>query len=204
MSWTVLPLHFRKRERPLSDRPYIHPLALVETSDVGAGTRVWAFAHVMSGAKVGENCNVGDHAFVEDGATVGDRVTIKNGCLIWHGVEIEDEVFIGPNVVFTNDATPRMRYKTGPEDWVHTHVASRASIGANSTILCGIRLGSNCMIGAGSVVTRDVPDHALVYGNPATQHGWVCECGAVLDGAFSCAGCGRRYGRKRGGGLSER
>lgn len=181
---------------------FIHPQALVESDQVGSGTRIWAFAHVMKGARIGEDCNIGDHAFVEDGATIGDRVTVKNGCLIWHGVHIDDDVFVGPNVVFTNDLLPRVRYKTGAEDWIETEVASRASIGANSTILCGIRLGHNCMVGAGSVVTRSVADHALVYGNPAVRRAWVCDCGQILDLDYRCESCGRDYVENENG-LSE-
>ena len=115
--------------------------------------------------------------FIESGAVLGDRVVVKNNSLIWHGVRIGDDVFIGPNTVFTNVLAPRARYQTYREDWEKTDVADRATIGANSTIVSGIRLGYNCMIGAGSVVTKDVPDHALVLGNPARQVGWVCDCG---------------------------
>jgi acetyltransferase-like isoleucine patch superfamily enzyme len=172
---------------------FVHPTALVESSQVGSGTRVWAFAHILEGAVVGENCKIGDHVFIEGGANLGDRVTVKNNSLIWHGVTIGDDVFVGPNAVFTNDLAPRVRYQTGPDDWEKTLVADRASIGANSTIVAGIRLGLNSMVGAGSVVTRDVPDHALVYGNPARQVGWVCDCGHKLPDELACANCGRRY-----------
>jgi acetyltransferase-like isoleucine patch superfamily enzyme len=171
----------------------VHPTALVETTSIGEGTRVWAFAHILAGAVIGADCKIGDHAFIEGGATLGDRVTVKNNSLIWHGVYIGDDVFVGPNTVFTNDLSPRVRYATGPSDWVETLVEDRASIGANSTIVAGIRLGFTCMIGAGSVVTRDVPDHALVYGNPARQIGWVCDCGTKLDMALHCPACGRQY-----------
>lgn len=172
---------------------YVHPTALVETSEIGTGTRVWAFAHIMEGAVVGVDCKIGDHAFIEGGVVLGDRVVVKNNSLIWHGVSIGDDVFIGPNTVFTNVVAPRARYQTFPEDWVKTVVSDRASIGANSTIVCGIRLGYNCMIGAGSVVTRDVPDHALVLGNPARSGGWVCDCGQKLDADLACPSCGRVY-----------
>jgi acetyltransferase-like isoleucine patch superfamily enzyme len=172
---------------------YVHPNALVESNEVGSGTRVWAFAHIMEGAVVGQDCKVGDHVFIESGAVLGDRVVIKNNSLIWHGVSIGDDVFVGPNTVFTNVLAPRARYQTYPEDWVKTEVADRASIGANSTIVCGIRLGYNSMIGAGSVVTRDVPDHALVFGNPARLEGWVCDCGHKLPESLICLECGRAY-----------
>ena len=183
----------------MADDLFVHPAALVESEEVGSGTRVWAFAHVMKGAIVGRDCNIGDHAFIESGAVLGDRVTVKNGCLIWHGVRIGDDVFIGPGVVFTNDLAPRVRYKTGPEDWLQTEVAGRASIGANATVVCGIRIGFNSMIGAGAVVTKDVLDHALVVGNPASRQGWVCDCGTMLDTKLTCENCGRRYSARSSG-----
>jgi acetyltransferase-like isoleucine patch superfamily enzyme len=186
----------------VTSETYVHPTALVETDDVGRGTRVWAFAHIMEGAVVGEDCKIGDNAFIESGAILGDRVVVKNNSLIWHGVSIGDDVFVGPNTVFTNVAAPRARYQTYPEDWVKTEVADRASIGANSTIVCGIRLGVNSMIGAGSVVTTDVPDHALAYGNPARRAGWVCDCGQKLGDDLTCPECGRSY-RETPDGLVE-
>lgn len=176
-----------------ADRFFAHETALVESDQVGEGTQVWAFAHIMKDAVVGAACKVGDHAFIESGATLGDRVVVKNGCLIWHGVHIGDDVFVGPNVVFTNVVAPRARYQTTADDWVNTEVAERATLGANSTIVCGIRIGVNAMVGAGSVVIRDVPDHGLVVGNPARQIGWACDCGTKLDGAYTCSMCGRRY-----------
>ncbi|NIQ81634.1 MAG: N-acetyltransferase [Anaerolineae bacterium] len=153
----------------------------------------------MDGATIGSDCKIGDHSFIESGVVLGDRVTVKNGSLIWHGVTTGEDVFIGPGVVFTNDLTPRVRHQTGPEDWIATEVASGASIGANATILCGIRIGYNSMIGAGSVVTRDVPDHALVIGNPASQRGWVCDCGSALATTLDCPKCGRHYRRVEAG-----
>ena len=186
----------------MSADPFIHPSALVESESIGNGTRIWAFAHVMKGAVVGDHCKIGDHAFVESGAVLGDRVTVKNSSLIWHGVTIGDDVFVGPNVVFTNDLRPRVRYPTGPADWVETDVGSGASIGANSTIVCGLRVGRNSMIGAGTVVSKDVPDHALVVGNPGVQKGWVCECGETLGDGLSCSNCGRSY-RRIDSGLEE-
>jgi UDP-2-acetamido-3-amino-2,3-dideoxy-glucuronate N-acetyltransferase len=175
--------------------PLVHARALVESDEIGAGTRVWAFAHIMKGAIVGKDCKIGDHVFIESGAVLGDRVTVKNGCLIWHGVHIQDDVFVGPGVVFTNDMTPRVRYQTTSEDWLETEIAERASIGANSTILSGIRIGRNSMVGAGSVVTKGVPNHALVVGNPARQEGWVCDCGNPLADDLTCHHCGRSYER---------
>ena len=168
---------------------YSHPSALVETDQVGAGTKIWAFAHVMDGAVIGADCNIGDHVFIETGATVGNGVTIKNNALIWKGVNIADYAFIGPNVVFTNDRRPRssrlplMKQKNFSEkDWlVETFVEEGASIGANATILPGVRLGRYCMVGAGSVVTRDVEPFALVVGNPACVLGKMDEEGRRVD-----------------------
>jgi len=166
-------------------KPTIHPKALVETDQIGEDTKIWAFAHVMEGAEIGADCNIGDHAFIETGAVLGNGVTIKNNVLIWKGVHIADYVFIGPNAVFTNDLRPRssrmpqMKEKELSEkDWlVETHVEEGASIGANATILPGIRLGKYCMVGAGSVVTREVEPFTLVAGNPARVIGKVDESG---------------------------
>ena len=171
---------------------FVHEKALCESEEVGPGTRIWAFAHVMEGARVGAGCNVGDHAFIESGAVVGDRVTIKNAVLVWDGVTIEDEVFVGPNVVFTNDLAPRVAFKIRPEDFVPTRVRRGASLGAQATIVCGVTIGENAMVGAGSVVLRDVPAHALVVGNPARHAGWACACGKRLAQDLRCA-CGRAY-----------
>lgn len=177
---------------------FIHDKALCESDDVGARTRVWAFAHIMKGARVGADCNVCDHAFVEAGAQVGDRVTIKNNVLLWDGVIVEDEVFLGPNAVFTNDMNPRAAFKKAPEDFSKTRVCHGASIGANATIVCGVEIGKQAFIGAGSVVIRDVPSHALVVGNPARQIGWMCNCGTKLDDSLECA-CGRKFTEASGG-----
>ena len=171
----------------------IHPSAIVESESIGEGTMIWAFVHIMDGAVVGSNCKIGDHVFIESGAVVGDRVTVKNNALIWHGVNIGDDVFVGPNVVFTNDMNPRAHRPSGPEDWLDTQVEAGVSIGANSTIVCGLTLSRHAMVGAGSVVTKDVRRHELVAGNPARHLGWVCECGERLEGGLSCAACGRKY-----------
>ncbi|QNN52184.1 acyltransferase [Nocardioides mesophilus] len=166
--------------------PYVHPRALCESTEVGARTRVWAFAHVMEGAVVGEDCNVCDHAFIESGARVGDRVTVKNGVLVWDGVRVEDDVFLGPAVVFTNDLRPRAHLKRSGDALTPTLVRRGATLGANVTVVCGVTIGRHAFVAAGSVVTRDVPDFAFVAGNPARQRGWVCRCGERLVDGTTC------------------
>lgn len=169
---------------------YFHPKALVDDKKaVGAGTSVWAFAHVMKGARVGRDCNIGDGCFVERGAVIGDRVTVKNGVSVWDGVTLEDGVFAGPNAVFTNDLWPITRnpgFTLSP-----TRVRKGAGIGANATVVCGTTVGEYALVGAGAVVTRDVPAHALVYGNPARVRAWICRCRKKLrfsNGAAACCG----------------
>lgn len=142
-----------------------HPHAIVESSRIGEGTRVWAFAHVLPDAIIGRDCNICDHVFIENGVTVGDRVTVKCGVQLWDGVRIEDDVFIGPNVTFTNDPFPRSKQHL--DKYPETVVRKGASIGANATILPGLTIGPGAMIGAGAVVTRSVPRDAVVVGNPA-------------------------------------
>lgn len=180
---------------------FVHDKGLCESDDVGARTRVWAFAHIMKGAKVGSDCNVCDHAFVESGCVVGSHCTIKNNVLLWDRVTLEDWVFVGPNAVFTNDFSPRAAVKKTREQFRPTLVKQGASIGANATIVCGVTIHECAMIGAGAVVIRDVPRHALVVGNPARQIGWACACGEKLPASLRCT-CGKAY-RKAEGGLEE-
>lgn len=150
---------------------FVHPQGICETSDVGEGTRVWAFTHVLAGARLGSDCNVCDHVFIENDVVVGDRVTIKSGVQLWDGIRVGDDVFIGPNATFTNDPFPRS--KAYAHEIPATRVADGASIGANATILPGLVIGPRAMVGAGSVVTRDVPACAIVTGNPARVVGVV-------------------------------
>jgi UDP-2-acetamido-3-amino-2,3-dideoxy-glucuronate N-acetyltransferase len=171
---------------------FVHPRGLCESEDVGPRTRIWAFAHVMKGAVVGADCNVGDHAFIEGGARIGNRVTVKNAVLVWDQVTVEDEVFLGPNMIFTNVRDLRAALRPRPEEFLPTLVRRGASIGANATIVCGVTVGERALVGAGSVVTADVPAYALVAGNPARRVGWVCGCGARLPRSLRCA-CGQRY-----------
>ena len=171
---------------------FVHPEALCESEEIGPRTRVWAFAHVMKGAKVGADCNICDHAFIESGVLLGNKVNVKNGVLVFDKVVVEDEVFLGPNMVFTNDRNPRVAFKKGPEKFLQTLVRKGASIGANVTVVCGVTIGEQAFVGAGSVVTHDVPAHALVVGNPARRTAWMCECGEKLSSDYSCK-CGLRY-----------
>jgi len=150
---------------------FVHERGLCESEDVGDGTRIWAFAHVLPGARLGADCNVCDGVFIEGGVTVGDRVTIKSGVQLWEGVELEDDVFVGPNATFTNDRFPRSR--AWLDEYPRTIVRQGASIGANATILPGIEIGRGAMVGAGAVVTRPVPPNAVVSGNPARIHSYV-------------------------------
>jgi acetyltransferase-like isoleucine patch superfamily enzyme len=178
----------------VSSNAFIHPHALVGgAAIIGKGTRVWAFAHVCDGAVIGEDCNLCDHTFLEKGVRVGDRVTIKCGVYLWDGVVIEDDVFVGPCVAFTNDLRPRSRKY--PDLFLKTHLRQGCSIGANATLL-PVTVGRWAMVGAGAVVTREVPAHALVCGNPARLTGWVCRCGQGLEfsgAAIAQCGCGRSF-----------
>jgi UDP-2-acetamido-3-amino-2,3-dideoxy-glucuronate N-acetyltransferase len=182
----------------LEKKFFVHPQALVESDDIGPNTRVWAFAHVMAGACIGANCNIGDHAFVESGVQLGNNVTVKNGVSVWQGVEIEDDVFLGPNCVFTNDPNPRAYIKKKADGLLPTLVRTRVTIGANATIVCGVTIGQYAFIGAGTVVIRDVPDFALVVGNPARQIGWMCVCATKLPAEsvphpLVCSACGSSF-----------
>lgn len=148
-----------------------HPQSIVESENIGQNTRIWAFTHILPKARIGEDCNICDHVFVENDVVLGNRVTVKCGVQLWDGLRVEDDVFIGPNVTFTNDMFPRS--KQHPEKYLQTQIKQKASIGANATILPGITIGSNAMIGAGSVVTGNVPANAIATGNPAYITGYI-------------------------------
>jgi UDP-2-acetamido-3-amino-2,3-dideoxy-glucuronate N-acetyltransferase len=154
----------------MTERPnnvQIHPNALCESVRIGAGSRIWAFAHILPGAVIGQDCNICDGVFIENDVVVGNRVTVKCGVQLWDGVRLEDDVFIGPNATFTNDPFPRSRVR--PAEFSVTTVKRGASIGANATSLPGLVIGEGAMVGAGSVVTRDVPPNVVVVGNPARE-----------------------------------
>ena len=170
-----------------------HESAYVDQgAQVGSGTRIWHFSHIMAGAKVGKNCSLGQNVNVGSKAVLGNWVKVQNNVSIYDDVVIEDEVFCGPSMVFTNVINPRA-FIERKQEYKKTIVHRGASIGANATIVCGVMLGAYCFVGAGSVVTKDVPDYALVYGSPARQHGWVCTCGVKLNQDLTCPKCGKKY-----------
>jgi UDP-2-acetamido-3-amino-2,3-dideoxy-glucuronate N-acetyltransferase len=175
---------------------YVHPSSFVdEGAVVGKGTKVWHFCHVLSGAVIGERCNIGQNCVIMPGTKLGNNVKMQNNVSVYEGVELEDDVFCGPSMVFTNVGTPRSHVNRRGE-YERTLVKKGASIGANATVVCGHNLGRYSFVGAGSVVTKDVKDFALVVGNPARQIGWMCQCGerlAVAKGQGNCARCGSRY-----------
>lgn len=170
---------------------FIHPSAEVQTNKIGEGTRIWQFVVILNQAEIGKNCNINSHCFIENDVVIGDNVTVKCGVQIWDGIHIENNVFIGPNVTFTNDKKPRS--KQYPDEFDKTIIKEGASIGANATILSGLTIGRYAMIGAGSVVTKNIPDNTLWYGNPAKFAGYVCDCGTKLDENKKCPNCGKTF-----------
>ncbi|MBR2156500.1 MAG: N-acetyltransferase [Campylobacter sp.] len=164
----------------------IHQSSEVQSKNIGENTNIWQFCVVLKGAKIGKNCNINFNVFVENDVQIGDNVTIKSGVQIWDGVRIENDAFIGPNVTFTNDFLPRSKqYK----EFVKTTIKKGASIGANSTIICGVNIGEYAMVGAGSVVTKNIGKQELWYGNPACFKGYVCKCGQKCDESLACKDC---------------
>ncbi len=172
---------------------------------IGSGTAVWHFCHIMGDVEIGRDCRIGQNVAIGPGVRIGNNVKIQNNVSVYRGVMLEDDVFCGPSMVFTNVLAPRSAFPRDPdEDFLPTLVRRGATIGANATIICGVTIGRQAMIGAGSVVTRDVAAHALVYGNPAVRHGWACECGVILEfennsskqeESTTCIECGRQYRR---------
>ena len=169
----------------------IHPLSDVNSTNIGKDTNIWQFCVVLEKAKIGNNCNISALCLIENDVVIGNNVTVKSGVQIWDGITIEDNAFIGPNVTFTNDFLPRS--KQYPNSFLYTLIQKNASIGANSTLIGGITVGKNAMIGAGSVVTKNIPNNTLWYGNPASFQGYVCVCGEKLDDALLCSKCEKSY-----------
>ena len=173
----------------------VHPSAIVDPDvEIGPDSQIWHFVHLSRGARIGARCSLGQNVFVGCGVRLGDGVRVQNNVSIYEGVEIEDDVFLGPSCVFTNVKNPRAPISRNGA-YTKTRVGRGASIGANATIVCGVTLGEYCFVGAGAVVTRDVPAYAVVVGNPARRHGWMCTCGESLHGTgrITCAACENGY-----------
>lgn len=182
---------------------FVHESSYIDDDvQIGEGTKIWHFCHVQKGAKIGEKCSMGQNVNISNNVVVGNGCKIQNNVSLYEGVELEDYVFCGPSCVFTNDLTPRAKYPKGRAGYKKTIVGRGASIGANATIICGHNIGPWAMIASGAVVTKNVPAHALMAGVPAKRIGWVCECGEVLKGRFTCPICGRKY-KETGNGLEE-
>lgn len=178
----------------MKNEVFIHPTSIVDDDvRIGEGTKIWHFGHIQSGARIGKNCSLGQNVNVSNHVSIGDGCKLQNNVSVYEGVELEDHVFCGPSMVFTNDLTPRARYPKGAAGYKKTLVKHDATLGANSTIVCGNTIGEFATIAAGAVVTKNVEPHALMAGVPARRIGWVCECGQVLDDQYKCPDCGRHY-----------
>ena len=183
---------------------FVHESSYVDDHvKIGKGTKIWHFCHIQSGAEIGENCAMGQNVNVSNNVKIGNGCKLQNNVSVYEGVEMEDYVFCGPSMVFTNDLTPRAKYPKGSAGYKKTLLKTGATVGANATIVCGHTIGKWAMIAAGAVVTKDVEDHALMAGVPAKQIGWVCECGNRLGEDLSCEKCGRKYILEEGN-LEER
>lgn len=173
---------------------FVHESSYIDSDvKIGKGTKIWHFSHIQSGAIIGEKCSIGQNVNIANNVKIGNYVKIQNNVSVYEGVELEDYVFCGPSMVFTNDLTPRSKYPKGASNYKKTLVKYGATIGANTTIVCGHTIGKWAMIGSGAVVTKDVPDYALYAGVPAKRIGWVCECGERLNEGLLCSNCGRKY-----------
>lgn len=173
---------------------FVHETSIVDDNvEIGEKTKIWHFCHVQSGARIGKGCSFGQNVNVSNNVKIGDGCKVQNNVSIYEGVELEDYVFCGPSMVFTNDLTPRAKYPKGSAGYKKTVLHTGASIGANATVVCGHEVGRWAMVAAGAVVTKNVPDYALVAGIPAKQIGWVCECGERMDESMQCSKCSRKY-----------
>lgn len=174
---------------------FVHPTSIIDDNvEIGEGTKVWHFSHIQSGSRIGKKCSFGQNVYISNGVRIGNGCKVQNNVSIYEGVELEDYVFCGPSMVFTNDLTPRARFPKGHEEYKKTIVRHDATLGANCTIVCGCEIGEFATIAAGAVITKDVNPHALMAGVPAKRIGWVCECGQVLDEALRCPDCRKKYG----------
>lgn len=176
-------------------RTFIHESSYVDEDVlIGEGTSIWHFSHIQKGARIGQNCSIGQNVNIANNVLIGNNVKIQNNVSVYEGVELEDYVFCGPSMVFTNIKSPRCKYpQRGSSYYMQTLVKEGASIGANATIVCGHTIGRHALIAAGAVVASDVPDYALMLGVPAKRIGWVCECGEQLKEGMTCKRCGRTY-----------
>ena len=172
-----------------STKCFVHEKGICDSPNVGEGTRIWAFSHVLPGATIGKNCNICENVFIENKVTIGNNCTIKNGVSVWDCVTLEDGVFLGPSCAFTNDFRPRSFIKRGGTHFLPTLLKTGCTIGANATIVCGITIGEYSMVGAGAVVTKDVAPFTLVVGNPARSIGRICYCGERLNQEEFCRIC---------------
>lgn len=184
----------------ITDKGYfVHESSYIDDDvEIGKDTKIWHFTHVMKGTTIGENCSLGQNVLVGPNVTVGNNVKIQNNVSVYEGVVLEDNVFCGPSMVFTNVDTPRSAYPRESSEYLETRVKRGATIGANATIICGHTIGAHAFIGAGTVVTSDVPAYAVMYGVPAKLQGWICRCGELLsvsDKRGRCAKCGAEYTR---------
>ena len=179
---------------------FVHESSYVDNGvTIGQGTKIWHFCHIQSGAEIGEKCSFGQNVNVSNNVKIGNGCKLQNNVSVYEGVELEDHVFCGPSMVFTNDLTPRAKYPKGSAGYQKTLLKTGATVGANATIVCGHTLGRWSMVASGAVVTKDVPDYALMAGVPAKRIGWVCECGEVLKDGLTCDNCGRSYEEKETG-----
>lgn len=179
---------------------FVHETSIVdENVKIGKGTKIWHFSHIQTGADIGENCSFGQNVNVSNNVKIGNGCKVQNNVSVYEGVELEDYVFCGPSMVFTNDLTPRAKYPKGSAGYKKTVLHTGATVGANATVVCGHEIGEWAMIAAGAVVTKNVKKHALMAGVPAEQIGWVCECGEILDSDLKCKSCGREYIEEKDG-----
>lgn len=187
------PNEVRINPKPCKEDYFVHRTAIVDDgAKIGKDTRIWHWCHIMKDVEIGEHCNIGEHVFIESGVNLGNNVKVKNNVAIYTGVTCEDDVFLGPNCVFTNVVNPRS-FIERKNEFRKTYICKGASVGANATIVCGHKIGKYAFVAAGAVVASDIKPYALVMGVPAKQVGWVCECGEQLDNDLVCNRCGKKY-----------